>query len=104
MGLTLIEAATGCVEPAETRLEHLAAGRNPHRSCNRRDHAGRQGPTGSSRWGDWRGEMGRGEMDGCVVIAFKSVLLLLVNPVQNFFACLINHRSVILSWIPGHFD
>jgi len=24
MGLTLIEAATGCVEPAETRLEHLA--------------------------------------------------------------------------------
>ena len=76
-----------------------AAGRNPHRSCDRRDHAGRQGPTGWSRWGDWRREM-----DGCVVIAFKSVLLLLVNPVQNFFACLIDHRSVILSWIPGHFD
>jgi len=99
MGLTLIEAATGCVEPAETRLEHRAAGRNPHWSCDRRDHAGRQGPTGWSRWGDWRGEM-----DGCVAFAFKSVLLLLVNPVQNFFACLINHRSVILSWIPGHFD
>ena len=24
MGLTLIEAATGCVEPAESRLAHLA--------------------------------------------------------------------------------
>ena len=24
MGLTLIKAATGCVEPAETRLKHLA--------------------------------------------------------------------------------